>query len=160
MRALGARAREPEIAAPYLAAAIEATAGSRDSLLLQQRAALLPDHALYVEHDLGNAARLKRAAMPPGWQSDPARINEYAWWCLRHDVDLEVAEAITRQGVAAAASGREKAMLLDTLAEIRARLGDARAAAALCEQAAREAPENPYYLRQAARFRTAAGAKP
>ena len=157
MRIVGSRTRHPELAAPYLAAAVAATAAVTDTALREQRQALLPDHALFVEKDVRKAARLQRAAMPAGWQDDAAKLNEYAWWCFQNDVNLKDAEKLARRGVKLAAPGRDKAMLLDTLAEIRARRGDAREAAALSEQAMREVPASVYYPRQAARFRQAAG---
>lgn len=157
MRALAARQRDPQHAAPYLAAAVAATAKVTDPGLLEQRRALLPDHALFVEKDVRKAARLQREIQPAGWREDPAKLNDYAWWCFQHDVNLDEAEKLARRGVRLAPRGRDKAMLLDTLAEIRARRGDPRQAASLAEQAAREAPESIYYPKQVARFRKAAG---
>ncbi len=157
MREAASRSGHPEAAAPYLAAAVDATAGVVDPALREERRALLADHALYVEHDVRRAARLQRDAMPDGWDSDPARLNEYVWWCLQHDVNLEDAEQLARRGVEIASPGRERAQLLDTLAEVRARRGDPREAASLAQRAMRELPESTYYPRQYERFCKAAG---
>lgn len=153
MRLMAEREQDRPRAAPYLAAAVSAAADVAEPALLEQRRALLPDHALYVERDVRKAVRLHRQAQPQGWRDDAAKLGAFARWCFDRDIDLKAAERLARRGVRLAAPGRAKASVLDTLAEIRARRGDPGEAARLSEQAAHEEPGNDHHTKQVRRFR-------
>jgi tetratricopeptide (TPR) repeat protein len=142
---------------PYLQAALEATGGSSDEAVRKRHAALLIEHALHVDGDKDKAVELKRAAMPEGWTEDANRLNAYAWWAFENRVDLPEAEKLARRGVELAKPGREKGMILDTLAEIVAVRGDHAEAASLIEQAIAEDPKSKHYPEQLERFQKPAG---
>jgi tetratricopeptide (TPR) repeat protein len=101
----------------------------------------------------------RKAAQPEGWTEDPARLNGVAWWCFEHNVNLEEAEAFARRGVDLAQPGREKAMILDTLAEICHKRGRTAEAVVLIQEAIREDGEDSYYREQLERFQAIADRK-
>jgi tetratricopeptide (TPR) repeat protein len=106
--------------------------------------------------DTIEAAVHTKAAQPEGWTEDPARLNSVAWWCFENSVNLEEAEAFARRGVDLAQPGREKAMVLDTLAEICHARGRTAEAVVLIQEAIREDPEDTYYQEQLDRFQAIA----
>ena len=67
-------------------------------------------------------------------------------------INLDEAGDLAARGVDLAAEGREKAMILDTLAEIRCAQGDPHEALALIERAVAQDPDGEYYQRQLARL--------
>ncbi len=111
------------------------------------------DYAMHIEKDGAHAADLMFASMPEGWQAESKRLNGYAWWCYENQVDLERAESLARKGVELAAVGSEKAMILDTVAELCNSLGECNEAIVLIEMAIENDPENEYYQKQLVRFR-------
>jgi len=117
------------------------------------------DHVMYIEKDGQRAADLTFASMPQGWQENAKQLNGYAWWCFENKVDLERAEGLARKGVELAPDGSEKAMILDTVAELCNSLGECHEAVALIEQAVANDPENEYYQKQLTRFRELAAAQ-
>ncbi len=137
---------------PYLTAAVERTADSKDETVQKYRAVLLPDYALHVEKNADRAVELKKAAMYEGWKENANELNNFAWWCFQNNINLDEAEKIARQGVELAAAGTEKANILDTLAEICNAKGDCGDAVNLIEMAMAEAPENEYFKKQHVRF--------
>jgi thioredoxin-related protein len=159
MSGVGTKSENPKIAVPYLKSAMAATADSKDPQIVEQRRELLVDHAMYVEENPTLAARYKREAMPEGWMEDPVKLNQYAWWCFENKTNLEEAETLARRGVELAKSGSQKAMVLDTAAEICNLRGSCKDAAELMEQALREDPKNEYYTKQLDRFRKLLAAK-
>lgn len=145
-----------EILVPYVARALDASAGTRDPETLAGRRELLVLEALYVRGDRELAASLKKETLPEGWTSDPERLNEYAWWCFEHRANLEEAEALARRGVERSAPGPGRAAILDTLAEIRNARGDPGGAAELIARAMADDPSNDRYAVQKARFESLA----
>lgn len=84
---------------------------------------------------------------------DPARLNNFAWWCFEENLNLSEAKTLAAKGVALANPGPDKAMILDTLAEIVFQLGDSKEAASIMEKAIREDPNSKHYPKQLDRFR-------
>ena len=89
---------------------------------------------------------------PEGWEEDPGELNGFAWWCFENRINLEQAEDLARRGVELAPEGEEKAMVLDTLAELVFLRGDENEAVALIRQAIEQSPDNEYYREQMVRF--------
>ncbi len=143
---------EASDAAPYLEAALRATAGSEDPQIQEHRREMLADHAVYVLADPDKATAYKKEAMGEGWLTDASTLNSFAWWCFENGINLDEAGDLAARGVDLAAEGREKAMILDTLAEIRCAQGDPHEALALIERAVAQDPDGEYYQRQLARL--------
>lgn len=156
MKLVAQRSKSPAMAWPALRAVAAHGGEGLDSTLALRRDALLVDYALEIERDPARALEYKRRTLPRGFEDDPRAVNAFAWWCLKYAINYPEAERLTRNALARAAPGRDRAMLLDTAAEIRAARGDAREAAQLAAMAAREAPDNPYYGKQMLRFRAQA----
>jgi len=160
MDAVARKAEDPSIMVPYVKAAVAAT---DPPALAEQykdaRKSLLVANALYVEKDKEKALALKRQNQPEGWMEDADRLNAFAWWCFENKVNLEEAETLARRGVELAKSGSQKAMVLDTAAEICNLRGSCKDAAELMELAVREDPKNEYYTKQLDRFRKLLAAK-
>lgn len=66
---------------------------------------------------------------------------------------MREADQLGRKGVKLAKPGREKAMILDTVAEIINLIGFPEDSYSLIGQAVKEDPDNEYYQKQLARFR-------
>jgi len=124
-----------------------------------ERKSLLIANALYVEKDKEKALALKRENQPEGWMDDAGKLNAFAWWCFENNVNLPEAEELARKGVALAKPGKEKAQILDTVAEICNARGDCKDAVTLTEQAIKEDPKSDYYPKQLARFQKALAEK-
>jgi len=149
----GARSiQQPELAAPYLKAAIERTEGTTDPEVQRLRADILPDYALLVLTDTEKAVGYKKAAMREGWLTDPGQLNGFAWWCFENRLHLEEAQALAQKGVDLAKPGEERAMILDTLAEICNARGDCGEALAVAKRALAESPQGKQYQEQVERF--------
>ncbi len=153
MTGVGRRSKDSKLAVPFLKAAVAGTASSTDPTILDGRRSLLVDHALLVEANPAKALVYRREAMPAGWMENSDSLNDFAWWCFENKVNLEEAEALARKGVELASSGREKAMVLDTAAEICNLRGSCKDAVALIEQAVKEDPKSEHYPKQLERFR-------
>jgi len=160
LQTVAQREKSPALAWPALRAVVTHATGALDSTLATRRDALLVQHALEIEKNPERAVVYKRRTLPAGFEHDPRAVNAFAWWCLKYAVNLPEAERLMRQAAREAPPGRDRAMMLDTVAEIRAARGDARDAAVFAEAARREFPENPYYAKQVARFRAPLAAKP
>lgn len=145
------------LAAPYLAPAISASEGA-DGWVADARKDLAVLQAMYVDGDKEKGLALKRETLPDGWQDDAEEINAFAWWCFENGVNLEEAETLARKGVELATDGDTRAMILDTVAEIRNARGDPKGAVESMDQALAADPGNEYYAKQKARFEEAAGA--
>jgi len=110
-------------------------------------------YALYVEEDAKKAVTLKKASLHEGWQDNPGDLNNFAWWCFENKINLVEADRLGRKGVKLAKPGREKGMILDTVAEIVNLAGYPEDSYNLMQQAVKEDPENEYYKKQLERFR-------
>ncbi len=152
MGMIGLKAEQPDLSRPYLLAALEATEGTQEPDMVDARRLLLLEKALYIDHDLKAALQLKRDSMPEGWKENANYLNSFAWWCFENKVNLEEAEKLARAAVEMAEPGNEKAMILDTLAEICNELDNCGEAVEIMQAALEEEPENEYYQKQLERF--------
>lgn len=110
-------------------------------------------YALYIEKNEKKAVKLKKASYKEGWQDNPGDLNGFAWWCFENKLNLVEADKMARRGVKLAQPGREKAMILDTTAEIMNLVGLPEDSFSLMQQALKEDPDNEYYKKQLERFR-------
>ena len=115
--------------------------------------AITISYTLFIEKDKKKAVKLKKSSMQDGWQDDPSDLNGFAWWCFENKTNLEEADKLGRKAVKLAQPGREKAMILDTVAEISNLLGNPEESVNLIEQALKEDPENEFYKKQLERFK-------
>jgi tetratricopeptide (TPR) repeat protein len=145
---------DPNLFVPVLEPAIAATKDNPD--YKSGRDALLVDKALYIEKNKSKAYDLQKAGMPEGWMEDPAKLNSFAWWAFENQVNLKEAEELATKGVKLAPAGADRAMVLDTLAEIQFARGEKAEAVKSAEQAVKEHPEKEYYKKQLDRFRGSA----
>jgi tetratricopeptide (TPR) repeat protein len=83
---------------------------------------------------------------------DARALNAFAWWCFENKINLEEARQLAEKGVTLAKPGGEKAMILDTLAEICNELGNRGDAVETTRAALAESPNNAYFKRQLERF--------
>jgi tetratricopeptide (TPR) repeat protein len=152
MTSLAVKKEKPDAMSPYLEAGIKALEGSEDPGDIKNHARLMADYNVYVTKDKEKAVSYKKATMPDDWQENPSYLNSFSWWCFENRVNLEEAQQLSRKSVKLADSGKQKAMYLDTLAEICNALGDCRQAVELMKMAVNEAPEDDYYTEQLDRF--------
>lgn len=152
MESAAHRENDMSLARPYLAAAITRTEGTTDESVIRARRGILPSYALHVQGDMEKAVAYKRESMPEGWTEDAGRLNEFAWWCFENQVGLREAKPLAEKAVALAEPGKEKAQILDTLAEICNGLKDCRQAVDLTRQAIAEDPSDPYFKQQLEKF--------
>lgn len=138
--------------APYIERALAATEGAADPDLEKERRKVLIEQALHVTGDQARAFELQLETRPEGWEEDPAELNSVAWWCFENRVNLEQAEELARRGVELAPDGEQKAMVLDTLAELVFLRGEEEEAVALIREAIDQAPDNEYFRKQLVRF--------
>jgi tetratricopeptide (TPR) repeat protein len=110
------------------------------------------NYTLVIEKDADKAISLKKETMPEGWEDDAGSLNEFSWWCFENNINLEEAEKYARRGVKLAKPGREKAMILDTCAEIVFINGKSEEAIALIKEAMKEDPNSEYYPQQLKKF--------
>jgi len=140
------------IAAPYLKAVVERTEDSTDETVQMIRADILPDYALVVLKDQDKATAYKKASLPEGWMDDPNQLNNYAWWCFENKLALDEAYTLAKKGVDLSEPGPDRAMILDTLAEICNAMDDCHQALDIMKQAAADNPGNKHYQKQLERF--------
>jgi tetratricopeptide (TPR) repeat protein len=152
MKDVGTKTGDRAYWLPYLAPALAASAGAETERMQNQHRELEIDHVLLVEKNEKKAIELKYASMPEGWRDDAAELNNFSWWCFENTVHLEEAEALARRGVELAAAGNERAMILDTAAEICNARGNCDDAVELIRRAVADAPDKEYYKKQLARF--------
>ena len=136
----------------YLETALKALEGSDDSDNALKYARLMTDYSLYITKDFASAVSYKKKTMPEGWMENAGNLNAFCWWCFENKVNLEEAEKLSRKSVQLAESGREKAMYLDTLAEICNALDNCHEAVELMKTAIAEDPDNEYFKEQLERF--------
>ena len=150
--------KDAALFAPYAEPGLQAAR----RLAAPEHVAVLPElrlaEALLLRHDENAAFSIKRDAMPAGWDRDPDKMNEFAWWCFENRVRLADAEPIARRAAELAQTPKLKAEILDTVAEIANARGRAPEAAALSSEAAKLDPETEHYRKQVERFSTPSGA--
>ncbi len=113
---------------------------------------LMIEKSLHITGDKAVAAKYKMATMTDGWLEDAGKLNGYCWWCFENSINLEEAEKLSRKSVELAEAGRQKAMNLDTLAEICNALDNCHEAVDLIKMAMAEDPESKHYPKQLERF--------
>jgi tetratricopeptide (TPR) repeat protein len=141
----------------YLKAGLNASADSQDEDIKRAHNLIMVDYSLYVTGDTAGAVENKRETMPVGWEEDSDQLNSFAWWCFENNVNLEEAEELSRKGVELAEPGKQKAMILDTLAEICNARGNTEEAIRLTKLAIAETPDDEYYVQQLDRFQKILG---
>ena len=109
-------------------------------------------HTIYLDKDPAKAVKLKKAGMAEGWDESAKDINSFSWWCFEHKINLDEAEKLARTGVELAEPGGEKAMILDTVAEIVNFNGNPKEAIEFTKLAVKESPERKFYQDQLKRF--------
>jgi tetratricopeptide (TPR) repeat protein len=152
MTYLATKKEKLDAVAPYLEAGIKSLEGSEDPADVTRHARLMADYSLYVSKDKDKAVSYKKKTMPEGWLDKPGDLNGFAWWCFENKVNLEEAEQLSRKSVKLAEPGNQKAMYLDTLAEICNALDDCHQAVELMKMAIKEAPDKDFYKEQLERF--------
>lgn len=147
---------DPHKAEKYVDAAITATAANEDSEFRRYRNDLMADHAWHILGSETEAVKLKKASFGEGWEEKISDLNSFSWWCFENKINLDEAERMARHGADVAEDGRQKGMILDTLAEICNSGGNSAEAAELMELALEHVPDSEYYAKQLDRFREAA----
>lgn len=140
------------VAAPYLKGVVERTEAATDKDVQELRGEILPDYALVVLKDQDKAIAYKKASLPEGWMDDPGQLNNYAWWCFENKLALDEAYTLAKKGVDLSEPGPDRAMILDTLAEICNAMDDCHQALDIMKQAAADNPGNKHYQKQLERF--------
>ena len=126
--------------------------GLNDENFQHQKEAINILHTIYLDKNPDKAVALKKASMPEGWDENAKDINSFSWWCFEHKINLDEAEKLARMGADLAEPGSEKAMILDTVAEIVNFKGDPKEAVEITKLAIQESPERQFYQDQLARF--------
>jgi tetratricopeptide (TPR) repeat protein len=111
------------------------------------------NYALYIEKDFEKAVTIRKNNMKTGWENNSSQLNGFAWWCFENKVNLEEAAELGRRGIKLASPGREKAMILDTVAEIENLRGNPGEAVTLMEEAVKEDPGVEAWQKQLQRFK-------
>ncbi len=136
----------------YLETGLKITSQADDPEAKDAYYQLMIDKSLHITGDKKAAAEYKVATMTDGWLEDAGKLNGFCWWCFENSVNLEDAERLSRKSVELADPGRQKAMNLDTLAEICNALDNCHEAVDLIKMAMAEDPESEYYPKQLERF--------
>ena len=118
----------------------------------RQKEAINILYTLYVDKNPDKAIELKKAGLTDGWDEDASELNGFSWWCFEHKINLDEAERLARKGAELAEPGSEKAMILDTVAEIVNLKGNTENAIAITKLAIQESPQRKYYQDQLKRF--------
>jgi tetratricopeptide (TPR) repeat protein len=141
-----------DVIEPYLEKGLEISSQSDDPRMKDAHSQLMIEKSLLVEGNEKTAVKYKKTTMPEGWKNDPGQLNSFAWWCFENNIDLKEAEKLSRRSVELAEPGRQKAMNLDTLAEICNALDNHQEAVELTKLAINEDPDNKYYKDQLDKF--------
>lgn len=138
---------------PYLESGLAAAEGlPEDSPAARTIRGLKVDHALLVEKDAAKAVGLRKAMLPENWEQEPRRLNQFAWWCLENEVNLEEAEALVLRAVELSQDDGDRANYLDTAAEICLKRGNCEEAIARIKRAIELVPDREYFKEQLAKF--------
>lgn len=141
-----------DLLAEFIEPGLAATEGAEDEDTIRGRNELLIVQALHIDGDGERAVELKRASLAEGWEQDAGELNEFAWWCFENELNIDEAESLARRGAELAEDGSEKAMILDTVAELCFLRGDCDEAVAQMAAAIEADPERDYYQEQKTRF--------
>lgn len=151
MRGIAGRTGDMAYYVPYLETAFQRTEGA-EGWIAEARTKMAADYVLHVEKNVDKAITTKKASLAEGWMDSSEMLNSFAWWCYENKVNLEEAEQLARRGVELADSGVQKALVLDTLAELCNVNGNCGESLDLIRMAIAEDPTNDYYARQEERF--------
>ncbi|MEZ4647821.1 MAG: thioredoxin family protein [Candidatus Eisenbacteria bacterium] len=108
---------DAERAAPFLATALEKAKSSSAPNIQQAAVRLEPYRLLYLAHDPAAAVDAYQRRYP-GWPNDPDALNNVAWWCRTHQIELDRAEDWARKSVDGYTEPGDRANARDTLADI------------------------------------------
>jgi len=144
---------DPSLLQPWLGRAMEAGRTLTDPEYDGLKTEIALVDALQVRKDAQAAHDLKVKSLDAGWETDADELNGLAWWLFENKIELPAARRYARRGIELAKDGKQKAMILDTEAEIENALGDPERAATLSAEAAQLDPANEIYKDQEARFR-------
>jgi thiol-disulfide isomerase/thioredoxin len=149
--AVASRAGKPALVAPVVKGAVAARdAGvAFDDAAAKQLEVL---SLLHLQDKPEEAAQLKKTTMKEGWMDDANSLNSYAWWCFENRVNLEEAQKLAARGIELAEPGSDKAMILDTAAEICNALGNCGQSVAYIKEAIAQDPDRASYHKQLERF--------
>lgn len=152
LMSFGPRFEQPDAGLPLLERALVAIEKDPAGVDERTQTQLRITGLLKITKDFDAAVALKRTTLEEGWMDSASALNGFAWWCFENGVNLEEAEQLARRGAELAEPGKEKAQILDTVAEICNARGDCRDAVTLIEQAIAEAPGEAHYKKQLERF--------
>ena len=141
---------------PFLAKSREKLASGDEELSPGLVQAIELQAIMVLDEDMDAAVAYKRSHMAEGWMEDADQLNSFAWWCFENNVNLEEAQKMALSAVELADAGKQRAMVLDTAAEICNALGNCDEAVALIMRALEEEPASEYYAEQLTRFEEAA----
>ncbi|CAM2070771.1 Amidohydrolase family protein [Sulfidibacter corallicola] len=122
-----------------------------DESLIQRHLALAMNFHISITGDIDKALAYRSMLMPKDWRDNAGLLNNTAWWLFQHRAGLDRAQKLAEAGVAASTSPREKANVLDTLAEIQHARGETDAALDTIRKAI-DLHDSPYLRKQEARF--------
>ena len=149
---VAANIEDPEMAVPYIEAALKASEGSTDENVISGRKELEISHALIAEKDKKKALRLKRASMEEDWEADLRTVNRFAYWCFQNDLNLVEAEEMVIKGIDEAEDDTMRNRFLNTAAEICHATGRTEKAVTYIKRILDTDPDRGYFQRQLARF--------
>ena len=141
-----------DVIGPFIEAGLKLSSQSDDPRMKDAYGQLMIDKSLLITGNEKMAVEYKKSTMPEGWMEDAGQLNSFAWWCFENKVDLEEAENLSRKSVELAEPGHQKAMNLDTLAEICSALNNWHEAVDLTRQAIKEDPDDEYFQEQLVKF--------
>lgn len=93
-------------------------AGTKDKRSREIQTDFTADYALYIRKDTSEAIQIKQTSLGESWKTNPDSYYKYGKWCLVRLIDMANAEKYMRKAANKATSGKFKASVLRTLAEI------------------------------------------
>ena len=142
----------PDLAVPYLEAALAVSAESTDENVIAGRQEVEISYALIAEKDKPKALRLKRALLEEGWQEDLRTVNRFAYWCFENDLNMVEAEELVAKGIEQAEDDTMRNRFLNTAAEICNATGRTEEAVSHIKRILQTDPDRGFFQRQLARF--------
>ena len=146
------KAENQEMVEKYINTGLKLVDGSDDDDAKLAYAELMVEHSLHITKDETKAVEYKKMTLPEGWTEEAGGLNGFAWWCFENKVNLVEAETFARKGVELAEPGKNKAMILDTVAEICNSLGKTEESVKVIKMAITENPDSKFYPEQLTRF--------
>lgn len=153
MSRLANRLEKTDEMTKYLERGIEAAGKTTDEEILRSATTIKIDYNLYVTGDKNKAIELKKSTYDEGWTEDPGRLNSFAWWCYVENVNLEEAEKLAIKAVELSEPGHEKAMILDTVANLCKAQGKMDDAIKYMEMAVAEDPDDEGFKETLEKFK-------